>query len=195
MSFFNIIKQIIKFKIKLNTNSNKNKILVNNNNMKKIFLFVFIVFMVMFGIYNPNYFNKKVFAKMENDCNLIVCIDNFDDASDEYKEKFWNLEIPLTFKTINKENYSNFNESDTKYLTNSIIIPKKYMSLVASGDATDMRNTIYNSVSIAKDQNVCILIFKINQENEETIYFALNDSLSIFSANKITLKTFNFIYS
>ena len=162
--------------------------------MKKLFLFGFIITLCVFGIYNTNFFKSEILANMENKYNLIICIDNLDDVSDEYKEKFWNLSIPLTFKTSNRDIYQDFKEDNSKLLTNSIIVPRKYMSLVASGDANEIRNTIYNSVSIAKEQGICILILKINQENEETLYYALCDSMSIFNVNKINLQTFNFMH-
>ncbi len=132
---------------------------------------------------------------MSDGYNLIICLDNFDDISNEYKKKFWDLSMPLTLKTSNKDMYSDFKQDDTKFLTNSIIVPKLYMSIYANGDAKEIRNSIYNSVSISKEQGICILIINVCEENEETVYYALNDSLSVFDVNKIDLCTFNFIYS
>ena len=134
--------------------------------MKKIFLLIFIVLLFIFGVFNLNNYKSEIVAKMENGCNLIICLDNFDNISEEYKEKFWNLSIPLTLKTSNKDLYNNLKQDDTKFLTNSIIVPKMYMSIIASGDAQEIRNSIYNAVSITKEQGICILIINIDEENE-----------------------------
>ena len=160
--------------------------------MKRKLLLFSIIFISVFS-YSFLNFKKSIFmvdAMREN--KIVICLNNFDNINDEYKEKFLNLNLSLTFKIFDKEIYKNY-ISKEKMFTNSIIIPKTYMSIVAKGNSLEVRNAIYNSISVSKQQGICVLIMEMDKENEEIMYFALCDSMSLFKTNNIETETFDFI--
>ena len=163
--------------------------------MKKC-LKIFVVFVLMFTIFNcfSNQGKQKGYA-MDNIKNkYVICIDNFDNASDEYKQMFWDLKIPLTFKVLNKQNYSNFGNKFDKVIVEHLVIPRTIMSIVADGDAVNLRQTLYNASEIAKTNGVVVVIFDLNNLNQEDVFYAISDTISVLNNLNLFLCTYDCFY-
>ena len=161
--------------------------------IKKYFIFCLIAISLLFSF--SQYKNNEVFADMikkSNDC--IICLNNFDSVSDEYKKMFWDIKCPLTFQVNNTDDYSDYEKKFDKMLVNSLAIPKMYMSLVANGDGKSIRETLYNASEIAKNQGKCVVIIDMDKNDEEVVYYAIADSLPTLNKLNVNFVTMECIY-
>lgn len=130
--------------------------------------------------------------KKPNDC--IICLNNFDDVSDDYKKLFWELNCPLTFQVNDTANYSSYSKRFDKMFINSLAIPRLFMSLIAEGTGEEIRKTFYDASEISHTQGQCIVIIDMAKNDEEVVYFAIKDSLPLLSKLNVNFKTMEYVY-
>lgn len=160
--------------------------------MKKYIYFVFFICMIMLNFVTIGLSKGVVFADMDvNKQEITIIINNFDKMSEEYKKLFWNLDLPMTIVTSNLEQFDNFSKRQDKQKL-SILNDKNVKKVeIISQNPQEMRNLIYNSISIAKEYGKCLLVFNLTTDSVENGYYALLDSMTLFEKMNVQLSYFD----
>ena len=133
-----------------------------------------------------------VIADMDVDKQeIIVVINNFDDMSEEYKKLFWDLDLPMSIVTSNLEQFDNFSKRQDKQKL-SILSDKNVQKVeIISQNPQEMRNLIYNAISIAKEYGKCLIVFNLTTDSVENGYYAILDSMTLFERMNVQLSYFD----
>ena len=168
-----------------------------NNLFKKLKHLQKVVFILFVSMVVLNFGgNLSIFAQNDNiKNNLIICIDNFDCLDEDMQHKFYDLQCNLNFKVSNINNFSSYPKSFDKMFISSIIVPKSIMSIVANGDSKQLSKNLYDSMNIAKQNRVCVLIFDMKELDAESAYYLIFDNVLFMENENITLCNFDFIYN
>lgn len=161
--------------------------------MRKLCFIVITICLLMLCT-NLYYRNKECSAMSIQTYNYIICIDHFDELSNEYKEMFWDLDIPISFVTAHRDKYK-FKQNYNKQFVDALAVPKNIMSIVANGDAKELRQCLYNNMNVAKKNGLVIIIFDIKNLDEENVFYAITDSIKLLRNNDITFRLYNYIYN
>ena len=149
--------------------------------MKKIFcvLIVFSLFILSGFTYKEN---------MPENLYMMV-INDFDEVEEDLQEKFLEIEAPLTFVTHKRENYS---FSSTKKFIDALAVPRTYMSIVASGSPSEIRNSMYSALDCSQNYGAMVVIFDVKNSSAEDIYYAIVDSIDVLSKRGANFKLLSF---
>ena len=147
--------------------------------MKKLSIVCLVFCLSLLTAFVPNGENVET--------SYIIVINNFDFVEEDYKQKFFEIDVPLTFVTHDRSLYK---EVDNIVLIDALKVPRTIMSVVATNSASKMRNTMYSATDIAKKLGKVVVIFDAKTDDSEQIYYAIVDSLEVIKNKGMTFEHF-----
>ncbi len=150
--------------------------------MKKIFCILLVFSLTIFSG-----FITSEGKSMDN--SYIMVIKDFDMIDEELQQKFLAINAPLTFVTQHRDNFKEI--ADKKFI-DTLAVPKIFMTMVASGSPSEIRNTMYSALSYSKENGKIIVIFDLKNTKAEDVYYAIVDSLDVLVTRGANFKILNF---
>ncbi len=121
--------------------------------------------------------------------SYIMVIKDFDTVDEELQQQFLDIDAPLTFVTHHREN---FTETADKKFIDTLAVPRIFMSMVAFGTPSEIRNTMYTALSYSKEKGKVIVIFDLKNAEAEDVYYAIVDSLDMLKSRGANLSVLSF---
>lgn len=145
---------------------------------------LFCVFLLCFCF---NFFGYKKDDMIQKE--VAICIDNFDNISDEYQYKILDLRYPITIVSICHINQKN-SKNDKEFIK-KLDFNAKNSTIFAKGNKNELKSILLDLTNILKLSTSCVVIFDAKNLNEIDIYDCLKESVFELYKNGIVFKLFS----
>lgn len=152
--------------------------------MKKIILYL-VFFCILFNFTIIQY---PVFADAKIS-KVAICLEHLENLDEDLQNKFEDLKCPLSIKVFDVNSYA---RKLDRYYYYKFDLTKNV--LVSTNNPSNMREVLYNALTVAKNDNYAIVIYDLSKLEPENVYFAISDSVVMLSKLGVQFVLINELY-